>query len=96
MLYFIASDDLLDVLKQLSGLTVRNYRKLGLKLGLKSNTLRKLQPDDKFGRHVMEAWLNQEDNVKNPTWNSLIANLQSPHVGQNVTAQQVKQWLRSR
>ena len=93
---FKASDDLLDVLEQLSSLTVHKYRKLGLKLGIKSSTLSKLEPDDEFGWHVMEAWLNQEDNVKNPTWKSLIAALQSPYVGQNVTAQRVRQWLTSR
>ena len=98
MLSFIASDDLLDVLEQLSDLTVSKYRKLGLKLGLKSSTLSKakVESDDEFGWHVMEAWLNQEDNVKNPTWKCLIAALQSPYVGQTVTAQRVRQWLTSR
>ena len=96
MLSFIASDDLLDVLEQLSDLTVSKYRRLGLKLGLKSSTLSKLESDDEFGWHVMEAWLNQEDNVKNPTWKCLIAALQSPYVGQNVTAHRVRQWLTSR
>ena len=96
MLPFIAIDDLVDVLEQLSGLTVPKYRKLGLKLGLKSPTINKFDPDDDFGWRVMEAWLNQEDNVQNPTWNSLIVALQSPLVGQNVTAQQVRQWLTSR
>ena len=94
--YLLASDDLLDVLEQLSDLTVSKYRRLGLKLGLKSSTLSKLESEDEFGWHVMEAWLNQEDNVKNPTWKCLIAALQSPYVGQNVTAQQVRQWLTSR
>ena len=96
MLFFIANDDLLDLLEQLSDLTVHKYHKLGLKLGLKSSTLSKLESDDEFGQHVMEAWLNHEDNVKNPTWKCLIAALQSPYVGQTVTAQQVRQWLTSR
>ena len=90
---FLASDDLLDVLEQLSDLTVSKYRRLGLKLGLKSSTLSKLESNDEFGWHVMEAWLNQEDNIKNPTWKCLIAALQSPYVGQTVTAQRVRQWL---
>ena len=93
---YLASDDLLDVLEQLSNLTVSKYRRLGLKLGLKPTTLSNLESDDEFGWHVMEAWLNQVDNVKDPTWKCLIAALQSPYVGQNVTAQQVRQWLTSR
>ena len=99
MLSFVASVDLLDVLKQLSELTVRKYWRLGPKLGLKSSTLNQLQSfysSEDFGQHVIEAWLNQEDNVKNPNLNCLIAALQSPYVGQNVTAQQVRQWLTSR
>ena len=95
---FLASDDLLDVLEQLSDLTVRNYRRLGLKLGLNSSNVFKLESDDEsaFGRHIIKAWLNQKDNVKNPTWESLIAALKSPIVGQDVTAQRVRQWLTSR
>ena len=93
---FLASDDLLDVLEQLSDLAASKYWRLGLKLGLKSSTLNKLESGDKLGWHIMEAWLNQEDNVKNPTWESLIAALQSPYVGQKVTAQRVRQWLTSR
>ena len=96
MLSFIAIDDLVDVLELLSGLKVHKYRKLGLKLGLKSPTINNIEPDDDFGWRVMEAWLNQEDNVQNPTWNSLIVALQSPFVGQSVTAQRVRQWLTSR
>ena len=93
---FLAVDDLLDVVEQLSDLTVSNYRKLGLKLGLKLSTLSELKSNDEFGWHVMEAWLNKEDNVKNPTWESLIAALESRYVGQVVTAQRVRQWLTSR
>ena len=38
----------------------------------------------------------QVDNVKCPTWECLIAALQSPIVKQNATAQQLRQWLISR
>ena len=93
---FLAIEDLLDVLEQLSDLTATKYKKLGLKLGLLAPTLSKLEGIEDFGWHVMEAWLNREDNVKNPTWKCLIAALQSPYVGQNVTAQRVRQWLTSR
>ena len=95
----LAIKDLLDVLEQLSDLTASKYWRLGLKLGLKSSTLNQLKSShnsEDFGQHVMEAWLNQEDNVKNPTWKCLIAALQSPYVGQTVTAQRVRQWLTSR
>ena len=98
MLSFIASDDLLDVLEQLSDLTASKYWKLGLKLGLKSSTLNQLESthsNEDLGRHIMEAWLNQVDNVMCPTWECLIAALQSRYVGEYVTAQQVIQWLTS-
>ena len=91
--FFLANDDLLDVLEQLYDLAAGQYWRLGLKLGLNSSTLNKLESDDEF-EWIIEAWLNQEDNVKNPTWKSLIAALQS--VGQDVTAQRVRQWLMSR
>ena len=71
---------------QLSDLTAAKYKKLGLKLGLLAPTLSKLEGSEDFGWHVMEAWLNQEDNVKNPTWKCLIAALQSPYVGQWLTS----------
>ena len=101
MLSFIhvASDDLLDVLEQLSDLTVTKYWRLGLRLGLRSSTLNQLESahsSEDLGRHIMEAWLNQVDNVTHPTWECLIAALQSRHVGEYVTAQQVIQWLTSR
>ena len=95
----LASDNLLDVLEQLSDLTASKYWKLGLKLGLKSSTLNQLKSthsSEDFGQHVMETWLNHEDNVKCPTWECLIAALQSKYVGQYVIAQQVRQWLTSR
>ena len=95
---YLAIEDLLDVLEQLSDLTAGKYWRLGLKLGLLAPTLNRLESthNEDLGRHVMEAWLNQEDNVKNPTWKCLIAALQSPYVGQTVTAQRVRQWLTSR
>ena len=96
---FSASDDLLDVLEQLSDLTASKYWRLGLKLGLKSSTLNQLESThmcEDLGRHIMEAWLNHEDNVKCPTWECLIAALQSKYVGQYVIAQQVRHWLISR
>ena len=99
MSFFIASDDLLDVLEQLSDLTASKYWRLGLKLGLKSSTLNQLESahsSEDLGRHIMEAWLNQMDNVKCPTWECLITALQSKYVGQYVIAQQVRQWLTSR
>ena len=96
---FVASDDLLDVLEQLVDLTASKYWRLGLKLGLKSSTLNQLESthnSDDLGRHIMESWLNQVDNVKRPTWECLIAALQSKYVGQPVTAQQVTHWLTNR
>ena len=72
---------------------------LGLELGLLAPTLNQLKSthsSEDFGQHVMEAWLNHEDNVKCPTWECLIAALQSPIVKQNATAQQLRQWLTSR
>ena len=72
---------------------------LGLELGLLAPTLKQLKSthsSEDFGLHVMEAWLNQVDNVKCPTWECLIAALQSPIVKQNATAQQLRQWLTSR
>ena len=99
MLSFIASDDLLDVLEQLSDLTASKYWKLGLKLGLLAPTLNQLETthsNENLGRYIMEAWLNQVDNVECPTWECLIAALQSPFVGQTVTAQRVRRWLTSR
>ena len=96
---YLAIEDLLDVLEQLSGLTASKYWRLGLKLGLLAPTLNQLKSShsgEDFGQHVMEAWLNHEDNVKCPTWECLIAALQSKYVGQYVTAQQVRQWLTSR
>ena len=71
---------------------------LGLELGLLAPTLNQLKSthsSEDFGLHVMEAWLNQVDEV-NPTWECLIAALQSPLVRQNATAQQLRQWLTSR
>ena len=93
---FVGIDDLLNVLEQLSDLTATKYKKLGLKLGLLAPTLNNLQGSENFGWDVMEAWLNQKDNVENPTWKSLIAALESPIVGEKVTAQRVRQWLTSR
>ena len=91
----LAIEDLLDVLEQLTDLTTSKYWRLGLKLGLLEPTLNQLESthNEDLGRHVIVAWLKQVDNVKNPTWKSLIAALQSPYVGQNVTAQRVRQWL---
>ena len=84
----LAIKDLLDVLEQLSDLTDGKFWRLGLKLGLLAPTLNQLESthNEDLGRHVMEAWLNQEDNVVNPTWKRLIAALQSQYVGQSVTA----------
>ena len=96
---YLAIEDLLDVLEQLSDLTASKYWRLGLKLGLLAPTLNQLESthsSEDLGRHIMEAWLNHEDNVKCPTWECLIAALQSKYVGQYVTAQQVRQWLTSR
>ena len=91
----LAIKDLLDVLEQLSDLTASKYWRLGLKLGLLAPTLNQLESthNEDLGRHVMVAWLNQEDNVVNPTWKRLIAALQSQYVGQSVTAQRVRQRL---
>ena len=94
---YLAIKDLLKVLEQLSDLTASKYWKLGLKLGLLAPTLNQLKSthsSEDFGQHVMEAWLNHKDNVKCPTWECLIAALQSPYVGQSVTAQRVRQWLK--
>ena len=88
-----------DVLHQLSSLTPSKYSMLGIELGLLAPTLNQLKSthsSDDFGLHVMEAWLNQVDNVTCPTWECLIAALQSPIVRQNATAQQLRQWLTSR
>ena len=93
---FLEIEHLVDVLEQLSDLTVTKYKNLGLKLGLLAPTLNNLKGSENFGWDVMEAWLNQEDNVENPTWKSLIAALESPIVGQKVTAQRLRQWLTSR
>ena len=59
----LAIKDLLDVLEQLSDLTASKYWRLGLKLGLLASTLNQLESthNEDLGRHVMEAWLNQED-----------------------------------
>ena len=72
---------------------------LGLELGLLEPTVSELEythSSEDLGRHIMKAWLNQVDNVKCPTWECLIAALQSPKVKQNATAQQLRQQLTSR
>ena len=94
-----AISDLRDVLRQLSNLSPSNYSMLGLELGLLEPTVSRLESthsSEDLGRHIMKAWLNQVDNVKCPTWECLIAALQSPIVKQNATAQQLRQWLTSR
>ena len=71
---------------------------LGLELGLLKHTVHRLESTHSsadLGQHIMEAWLNQVDNVESPTWECLIAALQSPIVKQNATAQQLRQWLTS-
>ena len=93
---WLAISDLRDVLRQLSNLTPSNYGMLGLELGLFEPTVNRLESthsSEDLGRHIMKAWLNQVDNVKCPTWECLIAALQSPLVQQNATAQQLRQWL---
>ena len=99
MLYFhTASDDLLDVLEQLQTLRQDKFWYLGLKLGLLDSTLDNLSDDSPktFGRTVMQAWLNQEDNVKEPSWKSLVEALKSDIVKEKPTAQNVLDWLKSR
>ena len=94
-----ASDDLLDVLEQLTTLTQGKFWKLGLKLGLIASTLDKLKDScssDEFGQHVMQAWLNQEDKVKETSWRSLVDALESKLVMERVVAQQIRDWLASR
>ena len=94
-----ASDDLLEVLEQLTTLTQGKFWKLGLKLGLISSTLDKLKDSynsDEFGQHVMQAWLNQEDKVTDTSWRSLVDALESKLVMERVVAQQIRDWLASR
>ena len=94
----IASDDLLDVLKQLTTLNRSKFWNLGLELGLKPSTLdnhEHTSTKDEFWRNVILAWLNQEDNVK-PSWRSLIDALQSDLVSGKPIAQNIKEWLNSR
>ena len=97
MLFCTASDDLLDVLEQLINLSRSKFWKLGLKLGLKSSNLDNLKDScksDDFGQSVMKAWLNQEDNVKQPSWRSLVDALESNYVMERVTAQNIRDWLK--
>ena len=97
MVFYTASDDLLDVLEQLINLRENKFWKLGLKLGLKSSNLDNLKDScksDDFGQSVMKAWLNQEDNVKQPSWRSLVDALESNYVMERVTAQNIREWLK--
>ena len=90
-----ASDDLLDVLKQLTTLNRSKFWNLGLELGLKPSTLDNLQhtsTKDEFWQNVILAWLNQEDNVK-PSWRSLIDALESEFVLERPIAQQIRSSL---
>ena len=94
-----AINDLRDVLNQLSNLAPNDYINLGLELGLLQPTLKRLEStrsSESLGRHIMSAWLDKMDEVKCPTWESLISALQSRTVKQNATAQQLRQWLTSR
>ena len=97
MLFHTASDDLLDVLERLVTLGRSKFWKLGLKLGLKSSTLDKFKDfctSDGFGQSVMKAWLNQEDNVKELSWKSLVEALESNYVMERVTAQNIRNSVR--
>ena len=97
MVIHIASDDLLDVLERLINLSQGKFWKLGLKLGLKSSTLDNLKDScksDDFGQSVMKAWLNREDNVKQPSWRSLVDALESNIVMERVKAQNIRDWLK--
>ena len=51
------------VLEQQSDLTATKYKTLGLKLGLLTPTLSKLEGSEDFCWHMMEALLNQEDKI---------------------------------
>ena len=44
----------------------------------------------------MQAWLNQEDKVKETSWRSLVDALESNFVMERVVAQQIRDWLASR
>ena len=78
-------------------LNATQFRQLGLQLGLLQPTLSKLSDDTKsedFGDKVMIAWLNQQDKVNNPTWNSLAKALDKRTVKGHVLANRIREDLK--
>ena len=94
------SGDLVDILEQLHDLNMSQFRRLGLQLGLFLSTMRQFEDHnaDDFEMCVLEAWLNQTDNVIKrggpPTWSRLIGALRSGIVNLKVHASKIQAWLK--
>ena len=71
---FSELDDLVDVFEKLEDLN--EWKKLGLKLGLKYPTLEKIERDrqrvDDCKMEMLACWLKKQDKVKSPSWKQLI------------------------
>uniref|UniRef100_A0A1X7TPX7 Death domain-containing protein n=2 Tax=Amphimedon queenslandica TaxID=400682 RepID=A0A1X7TPX7_AMPQE len=67
-------DDLDDVFEKLDDLN--EWKKLGLKLGLKYPTLERIEKDkrviDDCKMEMLACWLKKQDKVKSPSWKQLI------------------------
>ena len=92
-LYFIAENDLCDVVEVVDDLN--DWKDLGLRLGLLYSTLERIDREQR-GRiasckiHMLSAWLQQRDIVQQkgvPSWSVLKAALKK--IGEHETADRI-------
>ena len=95
LLYLIDLDmsDLDDVVESVCEVN-RDWRKLGLKLGLHYYTLEKIGEEHigrvmRCMREVLAAWLQGEDDTRERTWSVLVAALE--RIGREELARKIRQ-----
>ena len=91
LLYTSGVADLATVKATLKDLN--NWQSLGLELGLLYSTLKRIEEEqhrvvDKCKTEMLAAWLQQQDNVADPSWDVLKEALRN--IGENKLARELK------
>ena len=81
-----AESDIFEITGYLHQLDRKNFRLLGMCLGLRRSSIEDMMHSESYRADVIAAWLRRQDDVDKktgiPTWRTLVKALRNPQVGQ--------------